>query len=252
LASALLLAFLIGPLIAVIFARPHATFVLGPRDAELWRAIGVSFACAASATVLAAVLGTPLAYLLARRSFRGKGAVRAVLTLPLVIPHPVAGIALLIVFARHRLLGSILEGRLGIEVVGAAPGIALAMLFVSAPLLVTTVEEGVHALSPRLEQVAESLGASPWLAFLRVTLPNIRPALVAGMGATFARAVSEFGSIAVLAYFPRTAPVLIWDRFSSWGLDGALPATALLLVVSFAVLASFTLLQGRRKIHAPR
>ena len=252
LSSALLLALLVGPLIAVLFARPYASFVLGLADRELWSAIGVSFGCAAVAAVLAAVLGTPLGYLLARRSFRGKRLVQALLSLPLVIPHPVAGIALLLVFARHRLLGSILEGRLGFEIVGAAPGVVMAMLFVSAPLLVKQVEEGVHGLDRSLEQVAESLGASPWGAFAHVTLPNIRPAIAAGMVASFARGVSEFGSIAVIAYFPRTAPVLIWDRFSSWGLDGALPATALLLVLSLGVFGLLTFLEARRHGHDPR
>lgn len=252
LSSGLLLAFLVAPLLAVLFARPYETFVLGLTDRELWNAIGVSFACAAVAAVLAAVLGTPLAYLLARRSFRGKRAVQALLSLPLVIPHPVVGIALLLVFARHRLLGSLLDGRLGIEIVGAAPGIVMAMLFVSAPLLVKHVEEGVHGLDRRLEQVAESLGASPWRAFAHVTLPNVRPAIAAGMVASFARGVSEFGSIAVIAYFPRTAPVLIWDRFSSWGLDGALPATALLLVLSLGVFGVLVFFEARRQGRDPR
>lgn len=247
--SALLLAFLVGPLVAVLLARPGEAIALGLADRELWRAIGVSFGCAAIAAVFAMLFGTPLAYVLARYSFRGKRVLRAFLALPLVIPHPVAGIALLLVFARHRLLGSILDGRLGIEIVGAAPGIVMAMLFVSAPLLVRNVEEGIHALSPRMEQVAESLGASPWRAFTHVTLPSIRPAIAAGMAASFARGISEFGSIAVIAYFPRTAPVLIWDRFSSWGLNGALPATAVLLVASLCVFGLLTFFESRTRSH---
>lgn len=249
LASALLLAFLVGPLLAVLLSQPGQTFALALTDHELWQAIGVSFGCAAVAALVAACIGTPLAYVLARYSFRGKRLVRALLSLPLVIPHPVAGIALLLVFARHRLLGAILDGRLGIEIVGAAPGIVMAMLFVSAPLLVKNVEEGIHGVSPRLEQVAESLGATPWGAFLHVTLPNIRPAIAAGTVASFARGVSEFGSIAVIAYFPRTAPVLIWDRFSSWGLKGALPATALLLAASLCVFGVLTFFEARTRSH---
>ena len=247
--SAFLLAFLVGPLIAVLLARPHDAFVLGMRDHELWSAIGVSFGCAAIAALLGALFGTPLAYVLARYSFRGKRLVRALINLPLVVPHPIAGIALLMVFARHRLLGSILDGRLGIEIVGAIPGVVMAMLFVSAPLVVRTVEEGIHGVSPRLEQVAESLGVGPLRAFIHVTLPNIRPAIAAGFIIGFARGISEFGSIAVIAYFPRTAPVLIWDRCSSWGLKGALPAAALLLAISLIVFLLLTVLEARTSRH---
>jgi molybdate/tungstate transport system permease protein len=199
--------------------------------------------------VLAVVFGTPLAYLLARHRFPGKGFVRAVLSLPLVIPHPVVGIALLLVFARHRLMGSILDGRLGIEIVGAMPGIVLAMLFVAAPLVVRSVEEGLHGLNPRLEQAAEGLGATQIQSFVHVTLPNIRPAIIAGMAAGLARAISEFGSIAVIAYFPKTAPVLIWDRFTAYGLRGALPATAVLLAISLALFFLWTFFERRRQPH---
>lgn len=244
--STLLLVLLVGPLLAVLLADPYASYVESWRDTELLAAVGVSFGCALAAVLTGALLGTPLAYVLERKSFRGKRLVLAALSLPLVIPHPVAGIALLMLFAKNRLLGSILEGQLGIAVVSAVPGIVLAMLFVSSPLVVRAAQEGFRSIDPRLEQVALSLGASPTRVFFHVALPLARPAVVAGTASAFARAVSEFGSIVIIAYFPKTAPVLIWDRFTAYGLHAVLPATAFLLVVMLAVLWVWTLAERGR------
>ncbi|MEW6775183.1 MAG: ABC transporter permease [Bdellovibrionota bacterium] len=245
--SAFLLAFLVGPLLAVLLADPKTAFLSSWGDSELLAAVGVSLGCSLVATLFGVLFATPLAYLLERRSFRGKRLVLAVLSLPLVIPHPVVGIALLLVFARHRLLGALIEGRLGIEIVGAAPGVIMAMFFVSVPLIVRSAQEGFRSVDERLEHAAMSLGATPWRAFRRVSLPLARPAILSGAISAFARSVSEFGSIAILAYFPRTAPVLIWDRFNSFGLRGAVPATAFLLLVTLVLFLLWTLAEERRK-----
>jgi len=243
--SAALLAFFVGPLLAVLLADPKGAFVDGWKDKELVTAIGVSLGCAALAVAASVVFGTPLAYLLERRSFRGRSLVVALLSLPLVIPHPVVGIALLLLFARHRLLGSFMEGTFGIEIVSAAPGVVLAMLFVSAPIVVRTLQEGFRAVDVRLEQVAQNLGATPARAFWKVALPLVRPALFKASVSAFARSVSEFGSIAVLAYFPKTAPVLIWDRFNAYGLRGALPAAGLLLLVTLVIFLLWSITERR-------
>lgn len=247
--STVLLVFLVGPLLAVLLADPYSVFVLSWSDHELLSAVAVSFGCALAAITLGAILGVPLAYLLERRRFRGRRLVIAALALPLVVPHPVAGIALLMIFAKNRLLGSILEGNLGLAVVSAAPGIVLAMLFVSAPLIVRAAQDGFRAVDPRLEQVALSLGASPATTFRTVALPLARPSIVAGLASALARAVSEFGSVAVLAYFPRTAPVLIWDRFTAYGLQSALPATGFLLMITLLLFWLWTIAERGRE-HA--
>ena len=245
--SAALLAFWVGPLLAVLLTDPAEAYLRAWSDRELLVAVGTSLACATAAIALGTTLAVPLAYLLERKEFRGKGLVQACLALPLIVPHPVVGIALLLVFSKRRLLGAILEGRLGIEIVGAAPGIVLAMLFVSAPLIVRAAQEGFRGVDFRLEKVAQSLGASPGQAFWHVALPGARPAIFSGAAAAFARAVSEFGSIAVLAYFPKTAPVLIWDRFTTYGLRGALPATAFLLMLSLVIFWLVPLFAKRRQ-----
>lgn len=244
--SSILLVFLVAPLIAVLLADPRAAYLDAWSDRELLVAVATSFACALGAVVIGVVLGTPLAYVLERRSFPGRRLVTAAISLPLVVPHPVAGIALLLLFSRNRLVGSILEDRLGIAVVSAIPGIVLAMLFVSSPLIVRAAQEGFRGTDPRIPKVAASLGASPAQVFLRVSLPLARPALAAGTVSAFARSISEFGSIAVLAYLPRTAPVLIWDRFSSYGVRSALPATAFLLATTLVLFVIWSLTDRRR------
>lgn len=249
-AGAALLAFLVAPLLALLAGAPGATVRAAVEDGELRAAILVSLAAGAGAVLLGLLLGTPLGYLIERGMLPGRDLVQALLALPLVIPHPVAGIALLLVFSKGRLLGALLEGRLGIEVVNALPGVVLAMLFVSAPLVVQAAVQGFRTADVRLERIAESLGATPAQAFVRVSLPLARPALVAGAMSAFARAVSEFGSIVVLAYFPRSAPVLIWERFTAYGLDAAVPATGVLLVVSLVVFWLWTLSERQRQRHA--
>lgn len=250
--SAALLAFWVGPLLAVLLADPAGAFVHAWGDRQLLLAVGTSMACAAAATVIGLILAVPLGWVLERTKFRGKSLVQATLALPLLIPHPVVGIALLLLLAPRGLLGSLLTGTFGVEIVSAGPGIVLAMLFVSSPLIVRAAQEGFRSVDPKLEQVAQSLGATPGQSFRTVALPLARPAIVSGTAAAFARALSEFGSIAVLAYFPRTAPVLIWDRFTTYGLSGALPATAFLLMVSLLLFWLAPLLfKGRIFVDRP-
>ena len=152
--------------------------------------------------------GTPLAYLLARRVFRGRAVVAALMDLPLVIPHPVAGIALLLVLGRGE------SGRLrartsaGLRVAGLATGIVCAMLFVSAPLYVSAAREAFARVDARYESVARTLGDDAWRAFRRVTLPLAARGLTAAAVVMWARAVSEFGAIVILTYNPKVASVL--------------------------------------------
>jgi len=250
--STLVLALLVGPVIAVLLTEPGRMVQLAVSDHELARAIATSMSCAATATLLCVLLGTPLAYVLVRVPFPGKSVVRALINLPLAIPHPIAGIALLLVFGRRGLLGAVFHGQLEIAIASAAPGIVLAMFFVSVPLLVRSVEEGFHGVDVRLEQAALGLGAGPWTAFRLVTLPLTRPAILAGGAAAFARSLSEFGSIAVLAYFPQTAPVLIWDRFRAYGIGSALPAAGLLLLLSLVCFLLWSLADARSRRRAIR
>jgi molybdate/tungstate transport system permease protein len=195
------------------------------------------------ATVLGVIGATPLAYLLARRQFRGRAIVSALMDLPLVIPHPVAGIALLLVLGRASPIGSVLYAA-GIRVASSPVGIVCAMLFVSAPLYVSAAREAFARVDARYESVARTLGDDAWRAFRRVTLPLSARGLTAAAIVMWARAVSEFGAIVILTYNPKVASVLSYDRFTSYGLNEALPVAAVLVVFALVPLAALRALRA--------
>ena len=211
-------------------------------DSELRHSLVLTVGTATLATLLAAVGGTPLAWLLARKRFRGRAALAALLDLPLVLPHPVAGTALLIVFGRNSPLGRTLLD-VGLQIVGTPLGIVCAMLFVSAPLFVSAAREAIAQVPPRLENAARTLGDSPWHTWWRVTLPLSARGLLAAGVVTWARSVSEFGAIVVLAYNPKVASVLSYERFTSYGLPEALPVAAALALFSLLPLLALRALR---------
>jgi molybdate/tungstate transport system permease protein len=172
LASALLL-FLVAPVAGIAAAGGGAGARLLVGDAELRAALTLTAATATTATALAALGGVPIAWLLARRAFRGRWAVEVLLDLPLVLPHPVAGIALLLVLGRSSAFGASLADA-GLRVIGTPAGTVCAMLFVAAPLFVSAARESFARIDPSLELVARTLGEDAWGAFRRVTLPLAR------------------------------------------------------------------------------
>jgi molybdate/tungstate transport system permease protein len=196
------------------------------------------------------VLGTPLAYVLARHRSRTAGVVSALLDLPLLIPHPVAGIALLLAFGRASPAGAVL-GRLGLAVVGSPLGIGLAMLFVAAPLYVSAAREAIARVDERYELVARTLGDPPWRAAWRVTRPLAGRGLTAAAVVMWARAVSEFGAIVILTYNPKVASVLSYDRFTAYGLDAALPVAAVLVLLALVPLLVLRSLRAGAALGEP-
>ena len=212
-------------------------------DAELQRALGLTAVAATLATLVTLVLGTPLAYLLARNRLPVGSLVAALVELPLLIPHPVAGIALLIAFGRASPAGAALA-RMGLGIVGSPLGIGVAMLFVSAPLYVSAAREAVARVDQRYEDVARTLGDSQWRAVRRVTLPLAGRGLLAAAVVMWARAVSEFGAIVILTYNPKVASVLSYDRFTAFGLDAALPVAAVLVLLALIPLLALRSLRA--------
>lgn len=176
-------------------------------DPAFLASVLVTFSAAGLAAGLAAVLGTPSAYALSRGMLGGRlGAVaEAVFLAPITIPHVVAGIAVVITFSPASPLYLILGA---FPVVDTFLGLTLAFFFVSSPLFVSGVKESLKKLDPRLELSARSLGAGPGETFLRVVVPNLRGAILESFLLTWARAVSEFGSIVVVAYFVIGFPLL--------------------------------------------
>jgi len=240
--SALLMLFIVGPLLRLVLEAGPMSLGRAFADGEVRASILLTLGCATAATLLGLLLGLPLAWALARRHFPGKRLVQGLVDLPVVVPHPVAGIALLLFLGRRSALGGTLA-ELGLEIVNHVPGIVAAMAFVSIPILVSGAREAFLGVDPRLEKVARTLGDAPMTAFRRVTLPLARRGIIAASLLAWARAVSEFGAVVILTYNPKVASVLIFDRFTTDGLPGALPAALALLLVALGVFLVVRLLQ---------
>ena len=231
LAGALLLAFVLLPLFSTFLSTTPEGLAITFSDPEVASAIGLTFMASALATGLTLLTGLPLAYLLARFRFKGKRLVESIIDLPLIIPPTAAGIALLLVFGRQGLLGPALSG-LGLTFTDSLPGIVVAMAFVSLPYLVNLSREAIQLIEPEMEKVALIDGASPWQAFWFVTLPQAWRGVVSGMLMMWARGISEFGAVAILAYHPKVVSVLIFERFEGTGLFAAQPVALLLILVA--------------------
>jgi len=203
------------------------------------RAVVITLEASVSAVALNACLGIPLAYILARKSFRGRELIESLVDIPLLLPHTVAGIAVLCAFGRGGLLGPLLS-KLGIYVEDTFTGIVLAMAFVSAPIMIDTVKTGFASIDPELEMVARSLGASPSRVFLSITLPLALRSIAAGAILTWARALSEVGALLIVAYYPRTINVLTVEWFSMFGLRYCI---ALAVPMALLTIAIFTALR---------
>jgi molybdate/tungstate transport system permease protein len=241
LASAFVL-FLAAPIVQLVGAAGGSGVRKLFTDAELRDALALTGVTATVATLLGIAGGTPLAYALARRDFRGKAVIAALLDLPLLIPHPAAGIALLLALGRDTPIGRALLD-VGLRVAGTPVGIVAAMLFVASPLYISAAREAFARVDRRYEAVARTLGDPAWRVFRRITLPLSLRGLVAAAVVMWARAVSEFGAIVILTYNPKVASVLTVDRFTSYGLDEALPVAAVLVVLA---LVPLTLLRALR------
>lgn len=197
----------ISALLPVFIALPLLALVTTLSPADLWRhlqgdlalrALALTLRTTVVATMVTALLGTPLAYLLARVRFRGKEALDTLVDLPITIPPVVAGVALLMAFGRRGLLGQALQVW-GMTIPFTTVAVVMAQVFIAAPLYVKAARAGFEAVDVRLEQAARTLGAGPWRAFLTVTLPLARPALVAATVLAWARALSEFGATIMFA-----------------------------------------------------
>lgn len=234
LAGTILLIFVLLPLASTLFSTAPSALVEAFGDPEIGRSIVLTFSASAVATALTLVTGLPLAYLLARFRFRGKRIVESIIDLPVVIPHTAAGIALLMVFGRQGLLGGALAS-FGLVFTDSFAGIVAAMAFVSLPYLVNLSREAFALIDPELESAAWVDGASSWQSFWYVTLPQAWRGVVSGILMMWARGISEFGAVVILAYNPKIVPVLVYERFNGFGLASAQPVAVILILVVFVV-----------------
>ncbi|HOO70215.1 MAG TPA: ABC transporter permease [Spirochaetota bacterium] len=213
-------------------------------DREVISSILLTFETAVYATLFALIFGTPLAYALARFDFPGRRFIESLVSIPIIVPHTAAGIALLVVFASGP-VGAFFAS-LGIDFMGTRAGIVLGMCFVSIPFYIDTVKEGFASIDDRIEHVARSLGARQYQVFFRVMLPLAMRSVLAGSLLMWGRGISEFGAVVILAYHPMIAPVLIYERFTSFGLKSSRPVAVLLIIMCIIVFLILRILSGIR------
>ncbi len=239
--AALAVAFLVLPLVALIVRAPWTTLPGALLSAEVGQALRLSLVSATSATVLSMVLGIPLAWVLARAQFPGRRLLRALVTVPLVLPPVVGGVALLLLLGRRGLVGQYLDAWFGVTLPFTTPAVILAETFVAMPFLVIAVEGALRGADRRYEDAAATLGASRSLIFRRVTLPLIAPGVSAGAVLCFARALGEFGAtISFAGSFPgvtRTMPIEVYLALET-DPPAAIVLSLVLLAVSVVVLVS--------------
>jgi molybdate transport system permease protein len=235
------LAFLVLPLAGLLARTPWRDLPAELTDPAAVQALRLSLVCATGATALCLVTGVPLAWLLARAEFPGRRLVRAAVTVPLVLPPVVGGVALLLVFGRRGVLGRHLDAWFGVSLPFTTAGVVVAEAFVAMPFLVIAVEGALRGADRRYEEAAATLGAGRWLTLRRVTLPAVAPGLAAGAVLCWARALGEFGATITFAgSLPgrtRTMPLAVYLALET-DPRAATALSVLLLAVSVVVLVS--------------
>jgi molybdate transport system permease protein len=253
LATAVTLAFLLAPVLAVFsYAGPgHLLDALAEESSR--EALLLSLRTTLIALAIVVVVGTPAAYLLAIREFRGRSLVLTAIELPLVMPPAVAGIALLAAFGPRGLFGGLFDDA-GVELVFQTAGVVVALVFVSAPFFLRAAIAAFAAIDARLLEAARTLGAGPFRAFATVALPSARTGLASGVALAWGRALGEFGATLLFAGslqgVTQTAPLAIFADFSKpEGFVSALALSAVLIIFSAALLLGVKLLGGDRAIE---
>ncbi len=236
---ALAVAFFVFPLVGLLLRAPWSDLWEQASASEVRSALWLSVVCSLGATAISALLGIPLAWTLARVDFPGRSLVRALTTLPMVLPPVVGGVALLFAFGRRGFAGRLIEQWFGVTLPFSTAGVILAEAFVAMPFLVVTTEAGLRSVNRRFEDAAATLGASRWLTTWRVTLPLVAPSLAAGAALAWARALGEFGATITFAgnlqgvtqTMPLAAYLLLETRP-----EAAIIVSLILLAVSLTVL----------------
>jgi len=237
--AALAVGFLALPLVGLLAHTPWRRLADELAAPQVRLALRLSLVCSLGAVGISLLVGLPLAFMLARVDFPGRNLVRALTTLPMVLPPVVGGVALLLAFGRRGVAGQWLDRAFGITLPFTTMGAILAEAFVAMPFLVITTEAGLRAMDRRFEDAAATLGAGRWTTFRRVTLPLIAPSLGAGTALCWARALGEFGATITFAgNLPgstQTMPLAVYLALEN-DLEAAIALSLVLLAVSLAVL----------------
>jgi molybdate transport system permease protein len=252
---ALALTFLTLPVVAIFVDSSPGDLIASLGEPGALDALWLSLKCTAASIAIILLVGTPAAYLLATRAFRGKAMVVTLIELPLVLPPAVAGIALLASLGPSGILGGTLDAA-GIELSFATAGVVVALTFVASPFYVRQAMSAFAAVDRSLLDASRTLGASEARGFLRVMIPVALPGLAAGTALALGRALGEFGATLMFAGsfrgITQTVPLAIYDRFST-DFDSALALSAVLVAVSAAILFAVKLVRGGEVLGlAPR
>jgi sulfate transport system permease protein len=241
------------PLSAILqngFSDGLAAFRADIVNPTAFAALRLTIITAVIVTIVNAVMGTLTAYVLVRFRFSGKGLFNTVIDMPFAIPTLVTGVMLVALYGPQRTLGAWLNSH-GVQVIFATPGIVLALLVITYPFVIRTVQPVLMEAERGQEEAAYTLGASGWTTFRHVVLPTITPAIITGSLLSFARALGEFGSIVVVAGnipgVTLTAPVYIYGQIESQNQRGASAMSILLLALSFTLIVTVEWLQGRNR-----
>ena len=240
----LLLLFIVAPIAGMYLSSPLESLTDTIRSEEVRASVWLSLWTSMVGTLLFSFLAIPLAYVLARKEFKFKSLVNGIIDIPIIIPHSAAGIAVLGVVSRESVLGKAADV-FGIRFVGHPAGIIAAMAFVSIPFLINAARDGFMAVPERLEKIALTLGASPARVFFTISLPLAWRSILSGFILMWGRGMSEFGAAVILAYNPQTAPVLIYERFTSYGLQYSIPAATIFVSVCLALFVVLRLVRKK-------
>ncbi len=220
--------------------------------ADGWHAVIFTVGISALSTLLTFPFGVGLAWLMARRDWRGKSIVETIVMLPLFIPPVATGLILLLLFSRRGFIGSFLQRAFGIEIVFTWRGVLIASAVMSFPLLVRTAQSAFEDVSSRFEDIARTLGANEWRVFTSISFPLALRGVIAGTVLTFARAVGEFGATAIVAgMIPRktmTISLLIYQNIQLGHDRDALPLLGVSVVLVFVAILGSQLFAGRRRV----
>jgi molybdate/tungstate transport system permease protein len=255
--SGILFFLLVSPVLSLIGTSSLSGLLLALNNPEAVSAIALTVYTSGLTALAAVLFGVPLGYILGKYEFPGRSLIDSIIEIPLMIPHTVAGIALITIFGSAELVGAVFYGY-GIRLTNDVLGIVLTLIFVSATYTVKQVEVAIRSLDPKLELVSRSLGASSTFTFLKVTLPNIWRSVVTGAILTWARASSEVGALFIMAYYPAVASILIWNLYAGYGLHesvsngvvlspGSVNVAALMIFINLAIFVMFKLVQRKRE-----
>lgn len=244
--SAFVLLFIIIPLIGLFTGVGWEKLVQSFMDRQVILSVLLTMKISFLGTCLILFFGLPLAYLIAGNDFWGKSVLESIIDIPVMIPHTAAGIALLMAFNRG-FMRSFFDF-FNIHFIDTEAGIMIAMMFLSSPFLINGAKEGFKNVDPKLENVARTLGAGRFSVFFRVVLPNAKKDIINGMLMMWSRGLGEFGAVVIIAYHPMIAPVLIYDRFNSYGLSYSAPVAAVMIAVSMATFLLIRGLNNRKRV----